>query len=202
MKMEVKKLKKHGISMSFGSISMKKLLTLLISVLVSFNSNGEELNSLFGLSLYENAEEYVSSSYIESNKVAHGETLGGYFALSVTDKIMSKNPYASEYIIVIDINNDIHSIAGTKEFPYLSICQDALETLSSALEESYEIDFDYWEPTMPTFKIYSHYHRTGSGDYYAIQCNEDYEDSSIVSQIYLDSKALTEAINEFYKVGL
>jgi len=188
--------------MSFGSISMKKLLTLLISVLVSFNSNGEELNSLFGLSLYENAEEYVSSSYIESNKVAHGETLGGYFALSVTDKIMSKNPYASEYIIVIDINNDIHSIAGTKEFPYLSICQDALETLSSALEESYEIDFDYWEPTMPTFKIYSHYHRTGSGDYYAIQCNEDYEDSSIVSQIYLDSKALTEAINEFYKVGL
>jgi len=188
--------------MSFGSISMKKLLTLLISVLVSFNSNGEELNSLFGLSLYENAEEYVSSSYIESNKVAHGETLGGYFALNVTDKIMSKNPYASEYIIVIDINNDIHSIAGTKEFPYLSICQDALETLSSALEESYEIDFDYWEPTMPTFKIYSHYHRTGSGDYYAIQCNEDYEDSSIVSQIYLDSKALTEAINEFYKVGL
>jgi len=188
--------------MRFGCISMKKLLTLLISVLVSFNSNGEELNSLFGLSLYENAEEYVSSSYIESNKVAHGETLGGYFALSVTDKIMSKNPYASEYIIVIDTNNDIHSIAGTKEFPYLSICQDALETLSSALEESYEIDFDYWEPTMPTFKIYSHYHRTGSGDYYAIQCNEDYEDSSIVSQIYLDSKALTEAINEFYKVGL
>ena len=181
---------------------MKKLHVLLFSLLISFNSFGEELDSLFGISLYDNAEKYVSSSYIDSNKIKSIETLSGYFDISITDKIKNKSPYASDYWIVIDSNNIVHSIKGEREIANLSICQDVLETLSSSLEKRYEIDFEYWEPTMPTFKIYSYYHYSIVDDYFSIQCNEDYEDSSIVSQIYLDSEVFVEAIEEFYESGL
>ena len=55
---------------------------------------------------------------------------------------------------------------------------------------------------MPTFKIYAYYHHSIGGDYFAIQCNEDYESSLIKSQIYLDSEVFSEAVNEFYNSGL
>ena len=181
---------------------MKKLHVLLFSLLISFNSFGEELDSLFGISLYDNAEKYVSSSYIDSNKIKNIETLSGYFDISITDKIKNKSPYASDYWIVIDSNNIVHSIKGEREIANLSICQDVLETLSSSLEKRYEIDFEYWEPTMPTFKIYSYYHYSIVDDYFSIQCNEDYEDSSIVSQILLQSKVFLKTVNEFYNSGL
>ena len=181
---------------------MKKLLILLFSIFISSNSYGEEINSLFGITLYDNAEKYFSSNYIDSNKIKNTETLNGYFDLWITDKIKNKSPYASKYGIAMDINNVVHSIRGEHEFANLSICQDVLKTLSSSLEERYEIGFEYWEPTMPTFKVYSYYHYSSLDDYFAIQCHEDYENPSIVSQIYLDSKVLVEANNEFYNSGL
>ena len=181
---------------------MKKLHVLLFSLLISFNSFGEELDSLFGISLYDNAEKYVSSSYIDSNKIKSIETLSGYFDISITDKIKNKSPYASDYWIVIDSNNIVHSIRGEREIANLSICQEVLETLSSSLEERYEIDFEYWEPTMPTFKVYSYYHYSSLDDYFAIQCNEDFEDYSIVMQIFIDTEVLGDAIDEFYDSGL
>ena len=54
---------------------MKKLLILLFSLLISFNSYGAELNTLFGITLYDNAEKYVSSNYIDSNKYKNLETI-------------------------------------------------------------------------------------------------------------------------------
>ena len=51
---------------------MKKLLlTLLLPLsIISSASYEEELNSLFGVALYDNAEKYVSSNYINSNKLS------------------------------------------------------------------------------------------------------------------------------------
>ena len=181
---------------------MKKLHVLLFSLLISFNSFGEELDSLFGISLYDNAEKYVSSSYIDSNKIKNIETLSGYFDISITDKIKNKSPYASDYWIAIDSNNIVHSIIGTREIANLSICQDVLETLLPSLEARYEIDFEYWEASFPTFKVYAYYHHSIGGDYFTIQCNEDYESSLIKSQIYLNSEVFGEAVTEFYNSGL
>ena len=181
---------------------MKKILVLLFSLLISFNSFGEELDSLFGISLYDNAEKYVSSSYIDSNKTKNTETLSGYFDLSITDKIKNKSPYASDYWIGIDSNNLVHFINGDREIANLSICQEVLETLSSSLEERYEIDFQYMEASYPTFKVYSYYHYSIGDDYFAIQCNEDYESSLILSQVILYSEVFSKAVNEFYNSGL
>jgi hypothetical protein len=183
---------------------MKKLLlTLLIPLIaVSSVSYGEELNSLFGITLYENAEKYASSNYIDSNKIKNVETISGYFDLNISTKITAKSPYVSDYWISIDINNNIHDIYGKKEYSNLSHCKEVLESLLSSLEERYEIDFEYWEPSYPTFKIYSYYHYNSSGDYFAIQCNEDFEYYSTLMQIYIDSKVFGDATEDFYDSGL
>ena len=181
---------------------MKKLLILLFSILISLNSYGEEINSLFGITLNENAEKYASSNYINSNKLKNTETLSGYYDLSMTDKIKTKSPYASEYYFTIDTNNIVHSITGFEEYANLKNCQAVLETLTLSLEKRHEIDFLYFEPSFPTGKKYAHYHYTTSGNYFEIQCNENFEDSSIVMQTYLDSYLLVEAFNEFYNSGL
>ena len=183
---------------------MKKiLLTLLLPLsIISSASYGEEINSLFGITLYDNAEKYFSSNYIDSNKTEHVETLGGYFDLDISDKIAEKNPYFSTYWIAIDINNIVHDIYGEKEYLNLTNCQAVLELLSSSLEEKYEIDFEYWEESFPNFKTYSYYHYNSSDDYFAIQCKEDFEYYSAFMQIYIDSKILVEAIDDFYEFGL
>jgi len=181
---------------------MKKILVLLFSILISLNSNGEELNSLFGITLNDNTENYFSSNYVDSNKFKNPETIEGYFDLDITDKIKEKSPYVLKYKITIDINNIVHSIYGERHYSNLSICQAIKKDLLSKLEEKYLIAFEYWENSFPTFKIYSNFHYTSSGDYLAIQCNEDFEDSSIFLQIYLDTDVLGDATDDFYDSGL
>ena len=180
---------------------MKKLLILLFSLLISFNSYGAELNTLFGITLYDNAEEYVSSSYINSDKSKNTETLDGYFDVWVTDKIKVKSPYFSNYWMTIDINNIIHSIVGDEEYANLNRCQEFLENLSSSLEEKYESDFEYDEIPVPNGKTYRHNFFNSSDDYFAIQCNEE-DDVTTAMLIYLESEDLFEARNEFYEAGL
>ena len=60
---------------------MKKLLIPLFSILISLNSYGIELDSLFGITLNGNAEKYISSNYINSNKQKNHETLDGFYNL-------------------------------------------------------------------------------------------------------------------------
>jgi hypothetical protein len=181
---------------------MKKLLILLFSILISFNSYGEELNSLFGITLYDNAEKHISSNYIDSNKTKNRETIDGYFDLLITDEIKTKSPYASFYLIVIDNDNKVHSIYGFDHITNIDTCLESQKDLSSTLEKKYQIDFDYWENTYPTFKIYSNFYNTSSYNKYAIQCNESYSEGLIYFQIYINSSNLRKAIEEFYDAGL
>ena len=180
---------------------MKKLLILLFSILISFNSYGKELNILFGITLYDNAEKYISSNFINSTKSKNTETLDGYFDVYVTDEIKVKSPYFSEYWITTDINNIIHSIGGWERYAKLDRCLAVLEVLSSLLEEKYETDFEYWDPSFPTGKKYEHFFYTSSDDLFGIQCNEDdnYPISMIIS---LRSKDYIVAVDEFYDSGL
>ena len=184
---------------------MKKLLlTLLLPLsIISSASYGEELNSLFGITLYENAEKYVSSNYINSNKVKNTETIKDYFDLNFIDKIKEKSSYVSDYWIVIDNNNSIHQIYGQREYTNLSTCQSILETLSSSLEERYEIDFEYYETFLPNGKRYKYWFYSSSNNYlFAIQCNEEDDLPSHGMIIYLETIDLLEAREEFYDAGL
>jgi hypothetical protein len=181
---------------------MKKLLILLFSLLISFNSNATELDSLFGISLYGNAEKYVSSKHINTNKTKNRETIDGYFDLNITDNIKEKNPYFLDYWIIIDSNNIVHKIIGFNELTNLDICQAVKESLSSALEKKYQIEFLNWEDSYPLFKIYTNYHFTNQKDYLAIQCNKVYENTTAILQMYLNSSLFGDELENFYDSGL
>jgi len=180
---------------------MKKIIILLFSLLISFNSYGEELKSLFGITLNANAENYVSSSYIESNKREHLETFEGYFNLIITEKIKRKSPYISYYKITIDEDNMVRGIYGSNILENLEICQEIQKDLVSILEKKYQINFKYWEKTYPSFKKYAYYSTFSTQDL-MIQCRESYTDSSIRLQLILDDITLSDAIYEFYDAGM
>jgi hypothetical protein len=181
---------------------MKKLTILLFSIFISFNSYGEELNSLFGITLNDNAEKYVSSDYIDANKYKDHETLRGYYGLIITDRIKKESPYASRYEITVDDYNKVHSIYGDDFFDNLTICQAVQKDLSSRLEEKYNIDFEYLEESYPDFKIYSNNHFNSSGDYLTLQCNEEYSAKSVKLQIMIRTSVLHDAVYEYYYSGL
>jgi len=182
---------------------MKKLLLTLLLYLIAFSSAsyGEELNSLFGITLYENAEKYVSSNYINSNKYKNTETIDGYFDLTITDKIKTKSPYASYYKITIDKDNVVHDIYGREILENLEICQEITKSLVSQTEEKYQIKFEYWEKTYPAFKKYAYYYLASSLDF-GIQCRESHKDSSVRLQIFINSVTLSDAVDDFYNSGL
>ena len=83
----------------------------------------------------------------------------------------------------------------------LEICQEIAKNLVSQSEKKYQINFEYWEKTYPSFKKYQHYYSTSSIDF-TIQCRESHEDSSVRLQIYLNTAPLREAVNDFYDSGL
>jgi hypothetical protein len=183
---------------------MKKLLTILLSLLIPITSYGVELNTLFGISLLDNAEKHFSSNYIESNKFKNDETIDGYFSLVITDEIKSKSPYANWYQIVIDNENTIHRIYGDSDFTNLDICQAVRKDLLSKFEKKYAINFEYFEESYPEFKIYADYQFVGpyQTNSIRIQCRESYIDSSTLLQIMLNSFNLIDAVNDYYDSGL
>ena len=181
---------------------MKKLLLLLFSILFSFNSYGEELKSLFGITLYDNAEKHVSSNFIDSNKFDHDESSDNYYYLIITDNIKTKSPYASRYLVIVDNYNIVHQIYGDADYINLDICQAVRKDLLSQIEEKYQIKFKYGEKSFPEFKRYTNYHYTSSGNYFTIQCKETYSDSPIKLQVIFRNAVMSKAINEFYETGI
>ena len=150
------------------------------------------------MSLYDNAEKYISSNYIDSNKIKNQETHIGYYDLDISDQITENSPYASNYWFVLDKNNIIHSIYGDREVEDLSNCLAIIETLSERIEDNYEIEFEYWEPSFPGFRTYSYYHYNILDAYYAIQCKEEFETSQIILQIYFDTNDYADSRDAFY----
>ena len=181
---------------------MKKLLVLLFSAMISFNTYGEKINSLFGMMLFDNAEKYVSSNYIDSNKVKNKETIEGFYNLNITDEIKTKSPYVTKYGIFLDNDNIIHEIYGSNKLMNLEICKAVQERLSSELEEKYQVKFEYIEIPYTTFKIYSNYFYDSEDNYFSVQCRENYGATTSIFQIYKNSYIFGEAVKEFYDSGL
>lgn len=180
---------------------MKKLLIPLFSILISLNSYGIELDSLFGITLNGNAEKYISSNYINSNKQKNHETLDGFYNLDLTDKIKTKNPYFSIYSLTLDTNNNIHSIEGYEYYSDINRCLEFLETLSSSLESKYNFDFEYEETFYPNGVRYENLSRPSSSSIFVTQCNEEDKESHLMI-IYLETEELADARTEFYESGL
>ena len=182
-------------------VNMKKLLILLFSILISLNSNGKVIDSLFDITLNESVENYISSDYINSNKEKNHETIDGFYNLYVTDEIKTKNPYFSEYWLTLDMNNTIHSIEGYEYYSDIDRCVKFLETLSSSLKEKYNIDFEYEETFFPDGVRYEYFSQISSDSAIVTQCNEE-DNKSHLMIVYLETIELSDARTKFYESGL
>ena len=181
---------------------MKKLLALLFSLFVSLGSYGEEIKSLFGIALYDNAEEYFSSDYINLNKYKYSETNDDFYYLDITYKIKTKSPYATDYKIIIDNINRIHRVFGYSDFINLDICHAVRKDILSKVEDKYETNFIFIERNYPKFSIYLNSNIDSAGNEYRIQCRFWNEDSSSALMVLLDSEVLADSIHNFYNSGL
>ena len=75
----------------------------------------QNIDELFGIKLLDNASNYVSSDFIESNKIKNVETISGYWDLDISDQLT--NPYFDD----ADYNK-IHSIQADKDCPSEDTC--------------------------------------------------------------------------------
>ena len=184
---------------------MKQLFILFVFLNSVSSSWGiEKIDNLFEITLNDNAEKYVSSSYIDSNKYKHPEVIEGFYNLDITDKIKTKNPHFSYYVITIDNNNRIHRVYADDELKNNDICLAVKDSLSSKFEIKYQFKFQSGEQSYSDFKISADYHYIyGSiAEYLSIQCKDVYENTSSYFQIYLQTLKLGSAIDEFYDFGL
>ena len=152
--------------------------------------------------LFDNAEKYVSSNYIDSNKVKNNETIEGFYTLVITDEIKTKSPFITKYAIFLDNDNIIHEIYGSNKLMNLEICKAVQESLSSELEEKYQVKFEYLETPYTTFKIYSNYFYDSEDNYFSVQCRVNYDATTSTLQIYKNSYIFSDAVEEFYDSGL
>ena len=178
---------------------MKKLLILLLLPLIALSSvsYGGEINSLFGIDLYDNAE-----NYIDSNKYKNRETIDGYFNLTITEKIKIRSPYISFYSLTIDSNNIVHKVYGSEDYKNLEICLTIQKDLLSKLEKKYQIVSLYNETPYPEFIRYGNFFYTSSNNYFSLQCRENYADSEVILQLSITTDPLGDAVDKFWDSGL
>ena len=160
------------------------------------------VQKLFGIKLNKNINNYVSKTYLYKNKSKHKESKNGFFDVNMTGEIPNKSPYFDKYFIVIDNNNRVHEIYGSKSIASLDVCLSQMETLKGSFRSQYQLSFGYDEKGFSTetsdHKTYINSVYTDNDDYLSLQCNLRHNDNSVISQAILRTKKLSEAVDNFY----
>ena len=174
-----------------GILSLLSFL-LMLPIHYAYSQNVDEL---FGIKLLDNATNYISSEYIETNKSKHSETISGFSYLYLGDKASST--YFDDIYIIIDDYNIIHAVQGDKEYPSIDRCMTFLEKLVSKIEIRKQIEFAYEERDYGTFllKRYTTWENNTSVN---VQCNEDFDPIRNLMIHFIRSNELIGAINEYY----
>jgi len=182
---------------------MNIVTAVFLSLSLSLSVSAKEIEGLFGFQLKENVLNYVSESFLETNKSKHQESFDNYFDLRITDKISNKNPYFNSYWLTVDNNNKVHEIAATKSSVNLEVCLSQIESLKDYFINKYQSSFEYSEGNFSDFKTYRNYlHTDNNYHYLSLQCHLDYSDNFVTSQIVLHTRKLSKAITDFYNSGI
>ena len=180
-----------------------KIFIIKFIILLWFSNlaKAEEFNTLFGMKLLDNIEEYFESSVINNIKYKNPETIDNYFDVDVTDLINKKSPQIDFYTITIDNKNTIHSIYGEKELDNIENCTErVVPSIVEIFNRKYSLEFEYYEGSYTDFNIYSFYSYDNIGNPLRIQCNEGI-DGYIYIQIVYQTLLLLEEVDRFYDSG-
>jgi len=178
-------------------IKYTRILSLVFFVLMFsiHYAHSQNIDELFGIKLFDNATNYVSSEFIEINKFKHRETISGFSVLYLGDKASST--YFDDIYIIIDDYNIIHAVQGDKEYHSIDRCVTFLEKLVSKIETRKQIEFAFEERDYGTFLI-KRYTTWENDTSVNVQCNEDFDPIRNLMIHFIRSNELIGAINEYY----
>ena len=160
-----------------------------------------EFDSLFGLKLHVDSEKYFERSFIQSNKFGNKETHYGFYDLEVTEKIIEKNPFLSNYWVVLDSNNFIKQISAEEEIIDLNKCTKFKEQLIKIFISKYTFNFNKREYTHKDFYTHSDFAMAGENNFLSVKCVENFSPKKVNLIISFETKLYRNRKKEFYESG-
>ena len=170
------------------------LLSFLLILPIHY-AYSEGIDNLFGIKLFDNATNYVSSEYIENNKYKHRESITGFWSLNISHKASS--PYFDEFFITIDDFNVIHEVIGQKVYPSEDRCLTFMYKLYEQLETRKQIKFNSREDDYGDFKV-TQYGAWKNNVHIGILCHYAFDPVDNTMVYHINSKTLSDAKVEYY----
>ena len=158
-------------------------------------AHSQNIDELFGIKLFDNATNYVSSEFIENNKYKNKETKAGFWGLNITTKVSS--PYFDIFFITIDDFNVIHQISGERDYFSEDRCLDFLTKLVKRNENRKQVKFKLYENDLGKFRFKKYYVYENNFNL-NIMCGHKYDPIADFMATYLRSDEMNNAINEYY----
>lgn len=178
---------------------MFRCLFIMLSFLFSASLSAEEL---FNMRLYDDSKNYFSKKLIDKYKEKHPETRSGFYQINISKLISSKNksPYFQNYTLIIDDNDLVHGITGIQKYNTVKECIKISDQISPYIEKQFNIIFPN-EKKFQTPKMIINKKEVvlNSGSRLNINCNFYPKQNYSMMWLFLDSRILTDAINNFYK---
>lgn len=167
----------------------------LINPTISLSQN------LFGHELFENANDFLKSEYINKNKVKDPETIDGYYRI-IIEKESIKDPidFIQYYLFIIDDFYKIHHISGKRIFQKNDDCLKIQNPISNLFEEHLGIRFKRNKLNFNKTEAFRHYGFV-EGNLFMIQCDhmKDHPTLKSILNIFLESKEYSDNVNKFWK---
>ena len=182
---------------------MKKKFFYCIFIIFfnSFSSHALEFKSLFGLKLYVDAGKYFTNSFIKSNKFKNKETRDGFYDVEITDQIVKKNPFLSNYWIVLDDKNSIKQISAEERMPDLKKCINFKNYLIKVFTDKYTFFFIKKEYSHKDFYTHTHLTQVDDNKSLSVKCVNTFSSDKINLIISFESKIYRNRKKEFYESG-
>jgi len=155
----------------------------------------EGIDNLFGIKLFDNATNYVSSEYIENNKNKNQESITGFWELNISNQLT--NPYFDKFYLVIDDYNKIHSIQGDKNYPSEDRCFTFQGKLVKQVETKKQIKLILGEEDLGNFKT-TYFGVWVNGISLSITCVHIFDPIDNRMVYFIETKTLSNAVDEFY----
>ena len=172
------------------------LLSFLLILPVHY-AHSQNVDELFGIKLFDNATNYVSSEYIENNKFKDTESISGFWTLYMGDKVSS--PYFELFFTTIDNYNTIHQIKGKQNYISEDRCVEFLHVQKINIENKKQVILDFHEKDYGKARITSYVTSGDSNNITLnIKCIHKFDPIDNYMMFSLSSEALINAREEYY----
>ena len=180
---------------------MKHFIFILFYTLI-FNAPGssKDINTLFGLRLYEDSRNHFTGNFINQTKIKKTDSIKNFFNF-VVDDVPSKSSYFSHYVISINENFKIHQIKGMSLLKNFKYCLKVKQNLIRDLTSIHNISFIEEEPEYRTEASFSTSFANIKSSF-GVYCQTDHASNNTLLVTLIRTDELVKDHNLWVKNGL